>query len=85
VIDQIKKRLDNGFAPFALRLSDGRCLAVAHRDFIALSPKVVVGDWRGSLAVTINPLHIVSVDDAGSRALTALRLTTGAPGMSVFM
>ena len=64
VIDQIKKRLDNGFAPLALRLSDGRRLAVPHRDFIALSPKVVVVIGEDQLAVTINPLHIVSVDDA---------------------
>jgi len=64
VIDQIKKRLDNGFAPFALRLSDGRRLVVPHRDFIALSPKVVVVIGEDQLAVTINPLHIVSVDDA---------------------
>ena len=64
MIDQIKKRLDNGFAPFALRLSDGRPLAVPHREFIALSPKVVVVIGEDQLAVTINPLHIVSVDDA---------------------
>jgi hypothetical protein len=63
MVDQIKKRLENGFAPFAIRLSDGRRLKVPHRDFIALSPKVVVVIGDDELAVTINPIHIVSVDD----------------------
>jgi len=63
MIDQIKKRLENGFAPFALRLSDGRRFAVPHRDFILVSSKVVVVIGEDQLAVTINPLHIVSVDD----------------------
>jgi len=63
MIEQIKKRLENGFSPFALRLSDGRRLVVPRRDFIALSPKVVVVIGEDQLAVTISPLHIVSVDD----------------------
>jgi hypothetical protein len=63
MVEQIKKRLENAFTPFALRLSDGRRLAVLHRDFIAVSPKVVVVIGDDQLAVSINPLHIVSVDD----------------------
>lgn len=63
MIDQIKKRLENGFVPFALRLTDGRRYAVPHRDFILLSPKVVVVIDEDQLAVTINPIHIVSIDD----------------------
>lgn len=63
MIDQIKKRLENGFAPFVLRLSDGRRYAVPHRDFILVSPKVVVVIGDDQLAVSINPLHIVSLDD----------------------
>ena len=63
MVEQIKKRLDNGFAPFALRLSDGRRFVVPRRDFIAVSPKVVVVIGQDDLAVTINPIHIVSVDD----------------------
>ena len=63
MIDQIKKRLENGFVPFALRLSDGRRLTVPHRDFIALSPKVVVVIGEDQLAVTISPIHIVSIDE----------------------
>jgi hypothetical protein len=63
MIEQLKKRLENGFTPFALRLSDGRRLSVPHRDFIALSPKVVVVIGEDQLAVTISPIHIVSIDD----------------------
>ena len=63
MIDQIKKRLENGFVPFALRLSDDRRYAVPHRDFILVSPKVVVIIGEDQLAVTISPIHIVSIDD----------------------
>ena len=63
MIDQIKKRIENGFAPFTLRLSDGRRFAVPHRDFIAVSSKVVVVIGEDEFAVTISPIHIVSVDD----------------------
>ena len=63
MVNQIKKRLENGFAPFALRLSDGRRFAVPHRDFIALSPKVVVVIGEDQLAVTLSPIQIVSIDD----------------------
>ena len=63
MVEQIKKRLENGFAPFALRLSDGRRFLVPHRDFILVSPKVVVVLDEDEWAVSINPLHIVSLDD----------------------
>ncbi len=66
MIEQIKKRLENGFVPFVLRLSDGRRLSVPHRDFIALSPKVVVVIGEDQLAVTISPIHIVSIDDVAT-------------------
>lgn len=63
MIDQIKRRLENGVAPFALRLSDGRRFVVPHRDFILVSPKVVVVIDEDQLAVTISPIHIVSIDN----------------------
>jgi hypothetical protein len=66
MIEQIKKRLENGLSPFALRLSDGQRLVVPHKDFIALSPKVVVVIGEDQLAVTISPLHVVSVDDVAT-------------------
>ena len=63
MIDQIKKRLENGFAPFVLRLSDGRRLTVPHRDFIAVGKGVVsIVDERDSTH-TVDALHIVSISD----------------------
>ena len=66
IIDQIKQRLQNGFHPFTLELSSGRAVPVPHRDFIALHPKVVVVIDAAGISHTINPLHIVTVQDAVS-------------------
>jgi hypothetical protein len=63
MIDQIKKRLENGFVPFALRLSNGRRFEIPHRDFIAVSPKAVAVIDHDQLVVTISPIHIVSIDE----------------------
>jgi hypothetical protein len=63
MIDQIKKRLENGFHPFAVRLTDGRRYEIPHRDFIAVHPKRVAVIDPDGLVISINPLHIVSVDD----------------------
>jgi hypothetical protein len=64
ILDQIKSRLQNGFHPFTLQLSDGRGYLVPQRDFIAVHPKVVVVIDQEGISHTINPLHIVSVDEA---------------------
>jgi len=63
IVDQIRERLGNGFQPFVLRLSDGRNFQVPQRDFIALHPKVVVVIDQTGISHTINPLHIVSIND----------------------
>lgn len=65
ITEQIRERLHDGFRPFALRLSDGRRFQVPHRDFIALSSKVVVVIDERELTHVINPLHIVSLEEAG--------------------
>ena len=59
IVDQIRERLQNGFHPFSLQLTNGRELAVPHRDFIALHPKVVVVIDAAGVSHTISPLHIV--------------------------
>ena len=64
IIDQIRSRLQNGFHPFTLELSNGKKLRVPHEDFIALHPKVVVVIDRKGISHTISPLRIVSVDEA---------------------
>jgi hypothetical protein len=63
VIAQIRKQLENGFKPFALRLTDGRRYEVPRPDFIAMSERTVVVIDTDGWSVTINPLHIVSVDE----------------------
>lgn len=64
IVDGIRERLSNGFKPFALQLSDGRRFVIAHRDFIAFTPKkVALFDEKG-ISHVINTLHIVSIDDA---------------------
>ena len=66
-VDQIKDRLRNGFHPFTLELSNGRKFLVQHEDFIALNPKVVVVIDQEGISHTINPLHIVSIDDTAPK------------------
>lgn len=67
VIEQIRERLRNGFQPFALQLSNGKRLAVPHQDFIALHPRMVVVIDAKGISHTINPLHIVSIDEANPK------------------
>ena len=64
IIDQIKQRLSNGFHPFTLRLSDGGEFKVPHRDFIAVTPRVVVVIDDKDISHTISPLHIVSLGES---------------------
>ena len=64
IVAQIRERLQNGFRPFTLQLSNGRELSLPQRDFIALHPKVIVVIDRKGISHTINPLHIVSLDEA---------------------
>ncbi|MBI2926006.1 MAG: hypothetical protein HYY24_09905 [Verrucomicrobia bacterium] len=64
MIERIRKRLSNGFHPFTIRLSNGQRFLVPQRDFIAFSAKVVVVIDQEDISHTINPRHIVSVEEA---------------------
>ena len=67
--DDIRKRLEGGFAPFKIRTSDGHEFKVPHREFIFVTARrVVVADRKGYVNV-LDPLHIVSIEV--SRALPA--------------
>ena len=66
-IEQIKQRLHNGFHPFTLELSNGKKLRVPHEDFIAVHPKIVVVIDQKGISHPINPLHIVSIDEAAHK------------------
>jgi hypothetical protein len=64
LVEDIRKRLEGGFVPFKIRTSDGCEFKVPHREFIFLTPRrVVVADKRGLVNV-IDPLHIVSIEEA---------------------
>lgn len=63
-IEDIRSRLKGGFTPFTIRTSDGEKFRVPHREFIFVTPKrVVVSDRRGFVNV-LDPLHIVSLEEA---------------------
>ncbi|MEK7685922.1 MAG: hypothetical protein AAB466_10920 [Verrucomicrobiota bacterium] len=62
-VQLIVQRLRNGFKPFTLQLSDGRSFPVPHPEFIAVSRHAVVVMDKEGFPVSIDPLHIVSVDD----------------------
>lgn len=64
IIDRLRQRLHEGFHPFTLELSSGRRYSVPHRDFIAVHPKMVVVIDQEGVSHTINPLHIVALDEA---------------------
>ena len=66
-VEQIRSRLSNGFQPFTICLSDGRKFTVPHRDFIALTPRIVVVIDEKEISHTINPLHIVSINEATAK------------------
>jgi hypothetical protein len=63
IIDQIRERLQNGFHPFTLQLTNGRQYSVPHRDFIAVHPKAIVVIDTEGVSHTISPLHVVSIDE----------------------
>ena len=66
-VEQIRKRVHEDAKPFVIRLSDGRRFPIPHQDFIALGKHAVVVIDGGGYAVNIDPLHIVSLDDARVR------------------
>ena len=65
-VEAIRKRLTGGFLPFTLRTSDGERFRVPHKEFVFVTAKrVVVADKRGLVNV-LDPLHIVSIEEAKS-------------------
>ena len=66
-VGQIKQRLENGFKPFELHLSNGRRIRVPHPDFIAVGKHTIAVIDENDLACVIDALHIVSIDDMPAR------------------
>jgi hypothetical protein len=62
-IEQIRQRLANGFKPFTLCLADGRKLAVAHPEFVAVGRRVVVVIEQHDRVNTVDPAYILSIEE----------------------
>ncbi len=62
----LREGLGPEFQPFTIRLSDGRSFAVPYRDFIAVC-RGVVSVIDDATSHTINPLHIVSLEETASQ------------------
>jgi len=60
----IRERVRDGFRPFVMHLSDGRHFTVPHPDFVAIGRNVVVVIGEDDVSRTIDPLHIVSIEEA---------------------
>ena len=63
-VEQIRKRLHEDPSPFVIRLSDGRKFPIPHEDYIAIGKNLVIVIDDKDASVKIDPLHIVSLDDA---------------------
>jgi hypothetical protein len=63
-VEQIRKRVHEDPKPFVVRLSDGRRFSIPHQDFIAIGKHAVMAIDQEGYGVSIDPLHIVSLDDA---------------------
>jgi len=64
-LDDIRKKVTNGFHPFIIRTSDGREHPVPHQEFIMVTRRsVVVADEKGFVDI-LNPLHITSLRESG--------------------
>ena len=65
-LEDIRRRLSNGFKPFIIRTSDGREFSVPHKEFVFLTKRsVIVADEEGYVDI-LAPLHIASVREAGN-------------------
>ncbi|MBM3833011.1 MAG: hypothetical protein FJ403_07020 [Verrucomicrobia bacterium] len=60
---RIRERLTGGFKPFVIELSSGRRLEVPHPEFVIVGRNVVGVLTERDVIVSIDPLHIVSVED----------------------
>jgi hypothetical protein len=59
----LRDRLGPEFQPFTIRLTDGRSFGIPRRDFIAVGRRVISIIDDRDVAHTIDPLHIVSLED----------------------
>ncbi len=63
-VEQIRTRLHEEPSPFFIGLTDGRKFSIPHQDYIAIGKHLVIAIDEHDSSVKIDPLHIVSMDDA---------------------
>ena len=64
-LEEIRRRISNGFRPFVIRTADGRYFPVPHKEFIFLTKRsVIVSDQEGFVDI-LDPIHITSVQETG--------------------
>jgi hypothetical protein len=69
-VERIREKLgrDRGFRPFSVVTSSGNKYPVPHSEFIIVTPRtVVVANERGGV-VTLDPLHIVGLEDIAPKS-----------------
>ncbi len=59
----IRERLNRDTKPFVLRLSDGTRVPVAHPDFAAVTPGLIVVVAKNYSITNIDPLHVVAIEE----------------------
>ena len=64
-LDEIRRRVSNGFRPFTIKTDGGKEYSVPHREFIMVTSRsVVVADAEGFIDI-LDPLHVVALREAG--------------------
>lgn len=69
-VKDIKKKLAGGFKPFVVVTSSGDKFPVPHPEFVFItptSPHTVIVAGAGGTVVTLDPLHIVGLQDLPAR------------------
>jgi hypothetical protein len=65
-LEDIRRRLSNGFKPFLIRTADGREFSVPHKEFVFLTKRSVIVAAEEGYVDILDPLHIASVREAGN-------------------
>jgi hypothetical protein len=65
--ERIRKKLSNGFRPFALELSSGKRYVVPHPESIMVGKSVVAVMGKDDSVTTIDALHIAAIEDTPIR------------------
>ncbi len=65
-LEDIRKRLSNGFRPIVIGTSDGWEFPVPHKEFIFVTARSVIGADKEGYVDILDPLHIASLREASS-------------------